>query len=309
LEPDEAFVVDLDLNRPETSPTSAAPPSAASTSRSLNSIPSTKKETIKKQNQKQKQNPETRIQSQSANEQDQDTLLLSSFLLTSTQLTSIQSSYTYTQNPLWRVARVDGHARTLMSRYKVGFRMYSEFVPWPLPEVGQGMKDGEEYILSDDDDDDEGGKGGKDKIQILKKKKKEGKVGEVEEGEAKFLKEAQEVDMMMTMTTTTTTMIMMEGEDDGMHVEDGLKATETLPQGTVDATKTTTAMALKILPFHLRFYTQRECARLMGFPEDFELWGTRKTRPKATFYHQIGNAVVPRVIESIASQMLDALGM
>ncbi|KAI8842550.1 S-adenosyl-L-methionine-dependent methyltransferase [Chytridium lagenaria] len=47
----------------------------------------------------------------------------------------------------WRTAKVDGKARTLMSSYKVGFRLYSEFVPVPIPEpfasgdIGEG-KDG-----------------------------------------------------------------------------------------------------------------------------------------------------------------------
>ncbi|KAJ3019624.1 UNVERIFIED_CONTAM: hypothetical protein HDU68_010587 [Siphonaria sp. JEL0065] len=60
-----------------------------------------------------------------------------SLLLTPHQFSKLKNSWTWQKNPVWRVANVgikkNGKARTLMSSYKSGFVMYSEFVPVPLP--------------------------------------------------------------------------------------------------------------------------------------------------------------------------------
>jgi len=55
-----------------------------------------------------------------------------------------------------------------------------------------------------------------------------------------------------------------------------------------------------------RFLTPRECARLMGFPESFPVPKPEDEVKRAQFYHQIGNAVCPPVIQSIAERMLGA---
>ena len=54
-----------------------------------------------------------------------------------------------------------------------------------------------------------------------------------------------------------------------------------------------------------RFLTPRECARLMGFPERF-VWPVPRARTGAaagfaesSIYRQMGNAVVPPMIEAI----------
>ena len=60
-------------------------------------------------------------------------------------------------------------------------------------------------------------------------------------------------------------------------------------------------------PSHLsapRFFTQRECARLMGFPETFRV---DKCDNANRFYHQIGNAVCPPIIAAVAGAILRAL--
>jgi DNA (cytosine-5)-methyltransferase 1 len=49
---------------------------------------------------------------------------------------------------------------------------------------------------------------------------------------------------------------------------------------------------------HPRWFTPRECARLMGFTEDFLL------PPGISIYEQFGNAVVPEVVALIAGAML-----
>lgn len=64
-----------------------------------------------------------------------------------------------------------------------------------------------------------------------------------------------------------------------------------------------------------RFYTKRECCRLMGFPESFVIPKEEKSRKNKMhssgsenrFYHQIGNAVCPPVISSFGAQMIIAL--
>ena len=54
----------------------------------------------------------------------------------------------------------------------------------------------------------------------------------------------------------------------------------------------------------LRFYTPRECARLMGFPEAFRVG---ESANRNHWYHQCGNAVCPPVIAAIMTAVLGAL--
>ena len=60
---------------------------------------------------------------------------------------------------------------------------------------------------------------------------------------------------------------------------------------------------------HPRFYTPREVARLMGFPDTFRIDKHGKGTTQATIYHELGNAVVPPVITAIARAMLAAMGI
>ena len=53
-----------------------------------------------------------------------------------------------------------------------------------------------------------------------------------------------------------------------------------------------------------RFLTPRECARIMGFPESFQIPSPEKDHH---WYRQIGNAVCPPVIEAIGAHILTAL--
>jgi DNA (cytosine-5)-methyltransferase 1 len=55
-----------------------------------------------------------------------------------------------------------------------------------------------------------------------------------------------------------------------------------------------------------RFFSPRECARLMGFPDSFQI-PSRKNESQNGFYRQIGNAVCPPVIQSIGAELLRAL--
>ena len=48
-----------------------------------------------------------------------------------------------------------------------------------------------------------------------------------------------------------------------------------------------------------RFFTQRECCRLQGFPETFRIPAQREG-DEGRFYYQIGNAVAPPMIALVA---------
>jgi len=51
-----------------------------------------------------------------------------------------------------------------------------------------------------------------------------------------------------------------------------------------------------------RFFTHRECARLMGFPELYTIEGANVDPNR--FYHQIGNAVCPPVVQAVVASFL-----
>mmetsp|Transcript_35178 Transcript_35178/g.81662 ORF Transcript_35178/g.81662 Transcript_35178/m.81662 type:complete len:156 (-) Transcript_35178:97-564(-) len=57
----------------------------------------------------------------------------------------------------------------------------------------------------------------------------------------------------------------------------------------------------------MRFFTPRECARLMGFPESFTL--PSQSSAKNHFYHLCGNAVCPPVIAAIMGAVCTAVSL
>lgn len=52
-----------------------------------------------------------------------------------------------------------------------------------------------------------------------------------------------------------------------------------------------------------RFYTPRECARIMGFPDSFVVDDVCKAENRV--YHQLGNAVCPLVIKALGKSIVD----
>ena len=65
-----------------------------------------------------------------------------------------------------------------------------------------------------------------------------------------------------------------------------------------------------------RFFTAREAARLMGFPESFSIpghpdqaFGGKSYERHLRFYNQIGNSVCPLVVKAIAEPLLAALSV
>ncbi|KAJ3283457.1 hypothetical protein HDU79_009078 [Rhizoclosmatium sp. JEL0117] len=165
-----------------------------------------------------------------------------SLLLTPHQLSKLKESYTFKKNPLWRIANVNGRARTLMSSYKSGYVMYSEFVRVPIDGVEEN--------------------GGLD-----------------EEAEKEFSK----------LTADSETSQSRTQKDDE----------EETPKSKKDKTESGDERALT-----LRFYSPRECARIMGFPESYRL---DHVKNEGTLYHQLGNAVCPPVVEAIARKVIEAL--
>ncbi|KAJ3096929.1 hypothetical protein HK100_005468 [Physocladia obscura] len=148
-----------------------------------------------------------------------DSTSSSSLILNLRQMEKLQASYTFGKNPMWRIADVNGAARTLMGSYKSGFSMYSEFV-----RISASIDGTEER----------------------KPKRVKGR------------------------------------EDDGVINSNDKNEDE---------------------EFVLRFYSVRECAKIMGFPDSYRFDG----KAPGVFYHQLGNAVVPPVIENIGKQVLKAL--
>lgn len=56
-----------------------------------------------------------------------------------------------------------------------------------------------------------------------------------------------------------------------------------------------------------RFLTPRECARLMGFPDNVVIPRPVDAQAVGRFYHQIGNAACPPVLQAIATVMVRSL--
>ncbi|KAI8842868.1 S-adenosyl-L-methionine-dependent methyltransferase [Chytriomyces cf. hyalinus JEL632] len=165
-----------------------------------------------------------------------------SLILNPHQLEKLQSSYSYKKNPAWRIANCNQFARTLMSSYRSGFAMYSEFVPVPTPPVLEDLNAGEnDFDVADLD---------------ASPTSKRPKLGDA--------------------STSSPTI----NEDLSLPPQ---------PQ----------------LYERLRFYSPRECARIMGFPESYIL---DHCKTPGTLYHQIGNAVCPPVIAAIATNVLIAIG-
>ena len=57
----------------------------------------------------------------------------------------------------------------------------------------------------------------------------------------------------------------------------------------------------------VRFFTPRECARLMGFPDTFRV--EADGIEEVSVYHALGNAVTPPMVRAIAEQILRAVAI
>ncbi|KAJ3254754.1 hypothetical protein HDU77_003950 [Chytriomyces hyalinus] len=171
-----------------------------------------------------------------------------SLILNPHQLEKLESSYTYKKNPAWRIANCNQFARTLMSSYRSGFAMYSEFVPVPMPPVLEDVQAGE----------------------------KDFDVADLDSNEVIVAGPTSKRPKLSDASTNSPTI----------HEDSSLLSQPQLYE-------------------RLRFYSPRECARIMGFPESYVL---DHCKTPGTLYHQIGNAVCPPVIAAIATNVLIAIG-
>jgi DNA (cytosine-5)-methyltransferase 1 len=57
----------------------------------------------------------------------------------------------------------------------------------------------------------------------------------------------------------------------------------------------------------VRFFTPRECARLQGFPDWFQLSSDAEPVPESSQYQALGNAVVPALVAPIVRALLEAV--
>ena len=58
----------------------------------------------------------------------------------------------------------------------------------------------------------------------------------------------------------------------------------------------------------VRFFTPRECARIMGFPETFRLSGLGNGHiAEVSQYHALGNAITPPVVQAIARSIVSMI--
>ena len=74
----------------------------------------------------------------------------------------------------------------------------------------------------------------------------------------------------------------------------------TLREGDRDGDRDDPSLSRRRRP---RFLTPRECARIMGFPEDFDV-GAPLNGEMGHIYKGLGNAVVPGVVEKIGKEIL-----
>ncbi|KAL1504619.1 hypothetical protein AB1Y20_008402 [Prymnesium parvum] len=155
------------------------------------------------------------------------------YQLSSGQWKAVLRSREWIKQPQWRLAQLEGAARTLRGSYRSSFTRFSEFVPTTSEQEALGRRDGD-------------ARGGCEPAW-----------GEEDVG------------------------MELGGEDEPEGERDG----EGVEGEVVEPA---------------RFYTERECARIQGFPDSLELCG-------AKLYKQIGNAVCPPLVEVIGRQILLAL--
>jgi site-specific DNA-cytosine methylase len=165
-----------------------------------------------------------------------------------------------------RLANLNGPARTLQSRYRMGYSKYSEFVPYLL---GDGTPKDHQAIYND-------------RFGVYDASA--GVPGEVDQGAGAGAGPASADGVG-------------GGEQDRGSDEEGTDVEAAQPQ-TQEQQQQQLESRRKLE--HPRFYTPRECARLMGFPEDYTV-----DESNYRCFHQLGNAVVPPVIEKLARAIVD----
>lgn len=189
------------------------------------------------------------------------------YRLTPSQWSLIRASHDYLKCAEWRLAQPEGFARTLRGSYRKSFARFSEFVPLDADgrvRAPQTTNAGGSRAQPTD-----AAHGGHDD---------EGAACADEGGEA--------------------------GDDGGPAPQlrarskptPAVDCTDDLAGATIEAGDSSAAE----IPPAPRFYTERECARLQGFPESYVFEGGKQ-------YVQLGNAVNAKLVEAVGRCILDAL--
>ena len=194
-----------------------------------------------------------------------DEAALRRYRLSATQWAQVRGSRDFRAQPQWRLAQLGGAARTLRGSYRKSYSRLSEFVPLRdgAPVEGQSPlvgPAGQPTGPSYAAADDE---------------------ADDDEAEAAEAEAAAEVEA-------------------GAEAEAEAEAAgATAVDAAADAEAAAAASAADAMEAP-RFYTERECARLQGFPDWFALEGGK-------LYVQLGNAVCPLLVRAVAERLLAAL--
>jgi len=184
------------------------------------------------------------------------------YRLSPAQWAKVRTSADYRTDAQWRLAQLSGVARTLRGSYRKSYTRFSEFVP--LDAAGEVEAGAEEEA---------------------------GAVGEAgEAGEVVAVGEAGVTGRELDEGDD-------EGGDEGGDGEEGAEDEKAVAEPSQCAAAAEVEQTNRPAP---RFYTERECARLQGFPEGFVLEG-----PK--LYTQLGNAVCPLLVRALGRCVLRAL--
>ena len=202
---------------------------------------------------------------------------LGRYRLSPAQWAKVRASADYRTDAQWRLAQLSGVARTLRGSYRKSFTRFSEFVPLDADgEVEAGAEEAGALVAAGEAFAAGAAAGAASEA---------GEVGEVvAAGEAGVAgRELDEGDD--------------EGDDEGGDGDEGAEHEKAAAEPSHCAAAAEVDQPNRPAP---RFYTERECARLQGFPEGFVLEG-----PK--LYSQLGNAVCPLLVRALGRCVLRAL--
>lgn len=194
---------------------------------------------------------------------------LEEYRLSSAQWRLVRGSLEFRKQPQWRLAQLEGEARTLRGSYRKSFSRFSEFVPTSAAQESLTYED------------------------VAASPSVGGEEAEVEEGDGR----EDHVDGAGGDDDVGPSICGLEGDAEGGY--DGGVTGESdgggKPLKQRGLTQPSARERARALLEPARFYTERECARLQGFPEEMSIQGGKK-------YMQIGNAVCPQLVTAIGAR-------
>ena len=190
---------------------------------------------------------------------------LATYRLTPAQWSSVRASRSYIDEPQWRLSQLNHEARTLRSSYRTGYSRFSEFVPVAPIEGGVAV------------------------------------ARAVAEAAAARGSVAKSKAAAAAITAAAAAAAAVELAAEPAEAESAAPTSVGVPTPASELEAAAASVLPSAVPPAPRFYTERECARLMGFPSDYTLEGGK-------LYHQLGNAVCPPVVHAVAKCILQAIG-